>query len=921
MSNKIINIPGRLHSVSTEGVVTGANEILDDSLNKTQTQFNQETNARIEALQEGTLIIVSELPTTGVAGKIYRVPGDGSYTDYMWDTSQEPAAFIELATYTGNEGDFFNVNVYNGVPTTAYNTADIARANVPVGMRKQGLQITYLLANGWFTDQYIGSAVDSTSWATASNWKTLGPVSVSQNTLTGKTELKIGSDVALTVDNEPEAGSDNLVKSGGVEAKKLDKIYTENLINPSKLTFYKRINSEGTVTIGSDNYCVSEPIIVNGHDMNCNGSTANTARAWVVYDSSNRMLRFAAEGATLYEYQDGDYSIVFGFRVEQEDAATTRANYGRTVIDVVYYDYAPIIKLENEITDLENSISEKVDKEYTANLVDPSKMKDRSYIGNTGVLHVGDGSDGYYISDYVPVNGHDMICNGLDSEVAKPWAVFDESKELRRVADRGQVKYSYQSGDYYIVFGFRILTVPSAARANYDDDDEGLIDIDYSDYAPVAVLKKELEELDDRVTALDGGGQIDSLYSYPHVLYKVWNDKEISRQNALKIGLSRLVNNITKNRNITFNNGMRFIPIVPSEVSQVTETTINYSVGEITENCVIRNIPASTGKNSKPRILVIGDSVTNGYGADSNKLYDWLPSKYWAYAKMYFEMDKIDDGDVGHDVLFIGGFESDDQFTLNYKSITRNVKVKAEGNGGATLQELFTQTWGSPASTNPFYDSVHNTFSILSYLENYRTMDDAGVRLISQSADPHGETVVGSDGNTYTIGQMITSQDLLSEYDICTPTHVFINLNTNTSKSNFESKISDVVDIVKSELPSAVFAWLCIDSTGTYFPKDYPDMEQSMIEMSSLHEKNVGFFNYFHENIEDETDDVYLLGMNFIQPEAIDYAYTEITLPNGIGSVYKIGNNEVLAKTAHPNNFAHAAWGYELYSFIKWLIR
>ena len=183
MSNKIINIPGRLHSVSTEGVVTGADEILDDSLNKTQTQFNQETNARIEALQEGTLIIVSELPTTGVAGKIYRVPGDGSYTDYMWDTSQQPAAFVALATYTGNEGDFFNVNVYNGVPTTAYSTTDIARADVPAGMRKQGLQITYLLADGWFTDQYIGSAVDSESWATATNWKTLGPVSVSQNTL------------------------------------------------------------------------------------------------------------------------------------------------------------------------------------------------------------------------------------------------------------------------------------------------------------------------------------------------------------------------------------------------------------------------------------------------------------------------------------------------------------------------------------------------------------------------------------------------------------------------------------------------------------------------------------------------------------------------------------------------------------------
>ena len=41
-------------------------------------------------------------------------------------------------------------------------------------------------------------------------------VSVSQNSQTGKTELLIGDTPALIVDNEPEAGSDNVVKSGGV---------------------------------------------------------------------------------------------------------------------------------------------------------------------------------------------------------------------------------------------------------------------------------------------------------------------------------------------------------------------------------------------------------------------------------------------------------------------------------------------------------------------------------------------------------------------------------------------------------------------------------------------------------------------------------------------------------------------------------
>lgn len=96
--------------------------------------------------------------------------------------------------------DIVNVNDINGVPTTAYGSAAAARAAVDAssGLRIQGQIITYLLADGWYTDQYIGSATDSTSWGTASNWKTLGPVSVSQNTLTIGGEYK--GEVSTTYD-------------------------------------------------------------------------------------------------------------------------------------------------------------------------------------------------------------------------------------------------------------------------------------------------------------------------------------------------------------------------------------------------------------------------------------------------------------------------------------------------------------------------------------------------------------------------------------------------------------------------------------------------------------------------------------------------------------------------------------------------
>lgn len=55
---KQVEIPGRLHSVATEGVVTGANEILDDNKGKNQ----QEINASVDdSLQENKTNIANEI--------------------------------------------------------------------------------------------------------------------------------------------------------------------------------------------------------------------------------------------------------------------------------------------------------------------------------------------------------------------------------------------------------------------------------------------------------------------------------------------------------------------------------------------------------------------------------------------------------------------------------------------------------------------------------------------------------------------------------------------------------------------------------------------------------------------------------------------------------------------------------------------
>lgn len=552
----------------------------------------------------------------------------------------------------------------------------------------------------------------------------------------------------------------------------------------------------------------------------------------------------------------------------------------------------------------------KLNKIPSENLINPDKLIPAKYITSGG--SIGNGERNYYVTDLLPVNGNDIISNGVAESYARAWVVYDANGTYIRHAAQGVKQYTYQSGDEYIRFGFWDGSRPYPI-ANIGTE---LNIIPYSDYKPVAELEQRVEAIESEISISDV-----VLTFVPHILYRVWNDIDVKRQNIAKIGLSRLLSiDANLNQNVKFNNGMKFIPLQPVLTASIVESNINIQSGDALKQCVIRNTPANLAANIKPRILVIGDSVTSGYGANSNKIISWHPNQYWAYTKMLFEMDKIDNGDTGHDALFVGGVISNGTFTIQYKNISREVRVKAEGKGGASLDELFNPTWGDNHAVNPFYDETNETFSIQSYLDNYRTMDDLGVRLVSNSADPHGETVTGSDGLTYTIGQKITSQTLLANYDVCTPTHIFMNLNHNTTEVNFTANIANVVNIVKTELPNVVFGWLCIDSTGTNFPADYPNFEQSIIRLTSLHTKNNGFYKYFHDNIENENNNIYLLGMNFIQPEAIDYPFTEIEQCGGYGETYKIANRDVLGANYHPNNIAHAAWGYELYAFIKWLI-
>ena len=117
---------------------------------------------------------------------------------------------------------------------------------------------------------------------------------------------------------------------------------------------------------------------------------------------------------------------------------------------------------------------------------------------------------------------------------------------------------------------------------------------------------------------------------------------------------------------------------------------------------------------------------------------------------------------------------------------------------------------------------------------------------------------------------------------------------------------------------------MCIDETGTAFTRDYPNFESGVINFSGLHTKNTQIYEYVKTNIEDESNNVFVLASNFVQVEAIDHPFVEIDDAFGIerngAEKLMVDNTAVGGANYHPNNIGHQSIGFSLYAFLKWLI-
>ena len=254
----------------------------EEAYNKTQIDNMIATDRQQWAVAEATeetTDVTDVLPATGAADTIYRVAfWDGTqydetaYSMYAWDGTQ----YVPLAVRTLDaDTAIFNVTEYNA--GTTYVSATTAANAVPAGYRKPGLLITFQEATtgDWLNYQFT-SDDPTNDWLMASAWIAplayqLGVFDISAYHATGGT-LATYADLAAAlgtnganvppayrkggmsikfvqssdnkyvqarfmlsgsftdaqftnvdnwqgVDDEPTAGSQNLVESGGVEAR------------------------------------------------------------------------------------------------------------------------------------------------------------------------------------------------------------------------------------------------------------------------------------------------------------------------------------------------------------------------------------------------------------------------------------------------------------------------------------------------------------------------------------------------------------------------------------------------------------------------------------------------------------------------------------------------------------------------------
>lgn len=152
-----------------------------------------------------------------------------------------------------------------------------------------------------------------------------------------------------------------------------------------------------------------------------------------------------------------------------------------------------------------------------------------------------------------------------------------------------------------------------------------------------------------------------------------------------------------------------------------------------------------------------------------------------------------------------------------------------------SLNKARETSYNSDNEPKDITDNTQYSFDFTVYMSRYRTMDNNGVRLAISDENPSGKQVTGSDGKSYNIGSEITSQALLKNYDVCSPSHVIWDMNFNNwgyyadwgqfnTAVDAEELNTLFVNIIKEQIGDIFIGLKSKKSNGAFFPNVWSDI-------------------------------------------------------------------------------------------------
>lgn len=289
---KKIDIGGELHSVATDHKVADSSEIKDISKgNKSQTAFNNDID-RHEVEIHGTGGIDSRLTDVEQIEQIALDGGEAQIAQGSDFTNPDATKRAKIPT-VGAIVDGLNDGVYDVSkrnPTAGPNsdgkfTLDYILNNantlIPIGWRHGGMTISFVQSSD---NKYIQARLMANAFTTdVTQWQ--------------------------VVDDEPTAGSNNLVKSGGVAKEVSQKSIFEGicLLGKGEKYYNKNISkNDSTRTPSSANGWISLVVdIFNGFKFYIKGTGGTSPVLWFATNSQNTIFANSGEAATF----DGEVTL------------------------------------------------------------------------------------------------------------------------------------------------------------------------------------------------------------------------------------------------------------------------------------------------------------------------------------------------------------------------------------------------------------------------------------------------------------------------------------------------------------------------------------------------------------------------------------------------------------------------------------